>query len=144
MNGKCAGITDLIDADSDRLDAVAVILLAAGLECKCCPSLQCAGWGSWGGRGGDFGRGPLPFPPPPETLLEVNSYRFPVLSSLPHTLSLSCRSFQPLARLCSQQPRTTAPLFSFSPPTHCCPPLCLLTAPPSYCSLTRVNRHLGT
>lgn len=62
MNGKCAGITALIDGDSDRLDAVAVILLAQGLNVNA--ARVCSAQG--GGRGGgDFGRGPLPFPPAP-------------------------------------------------------------------------------
>lgn len=42
------------------------------------------------GRAKRFGTRSISFPP--GTLLEVNCYRFPVLSSLPHTLCLSCRS----------------------------------------------------
>lgn len=122
MNGKCARITDLIDGDSDRLDAVAVILLAAGLECKCCPSLQCAGRGS-GVGGGDFGRGPLPFPPPRDTIrskllsvscaeLTTPSHPQPVLQVLPAART----------SLLAAAPHDFAPLFFLSPNTLLPPP----------------------
>lgn len=58
-----------------------------------------------------------------------------MLSSLAHTLSLSCRS---CGR--SQQPRTApraSPLSSFSLLSYCCP--LLLTAAPSYHALTPVQ-----
>lgn len=122
MNGKCAGITDLMDGDSDRLDAVAVILLAAGLECKCCPSLQCSGRGS--GEGGGFWTGSITFLPPPprdtirSKLLSVScaeltpSHPQPVLQVLPAART----------SLLAAAPHDCAPLFFLSPNTLLPPP----------------------
>lgn len=126
MNGKWAGITDLIDGDSDRLDAVTVILLAQGLNVNAARVCSVQGRD----RGGEEILDGVHYLSPPETLLEVNSYRFPVLSSLPHTLNLSCRSFSRSHVSARSSPARLRPSF-LSLPQH--------TAPPSYYSLTRVK-----
>lgn len=93
MNGKCAGITDLIDGDSDRLDAVAVILLAQGLNVNA--ARVCSAQGGDLVGGGGFWTGSITFPPPPprdtirSKLLSVScaeltpSHPQPVLQVLP-------------------------------------------------------------
>lgn len=98
-------------------------------ECKCCPISQCGGSGS----GKEILDG-VHYLSPPETLLYiVNCYRFPGLSSLPHTLpSFSCTHVS--AR---SSPGNITFLFSLSPYTLLLP--CLLTAAPIYYSLTQVK-----